>query len=300
MNKNNDLYLILNVSKNSTNDDIKKSYKKLIIKNHPDKHSNSENKDEYEIKFIQIREAYEVLSNEKKRKLYDLSINNDDDDRTIIKMKSKNILNFIKNPLCYLIFINMLINSDYNFLNNFLIDANILRILDIEKTIEFTIYEYYNNIPKLFDFKRLTRNNFNEHIFAIDELQVYENEGETININNKIINGNFIINIKITDTVYNKKDYYIFENDLILFIKKKYIKNNKIKLKYLDNKLYVFDINKLKKAENLINHNLNFNKYKNIYYKDNVGLPYFKKNQNMENIKLDDLKRGNLFFILLI
>ena len=173
MNENNDLYLILNVSKNATQYEIKKSFKKLVIENHPDKHSNSVNIDQYKIKFTKIREAYEILSDETKRKLYDLSNNNlPMNKRDMVKMKGEYILNFIKNPSFYLIFFNMMIQSDFNFINNFLVDANILKILDIEQTVEFSIYEYYNNIPKSYEHKRLTKSTFIEYIFAIDTLQV--------------------------------------------------------------------------------------------------------------------------------
>ena len=61
-----DLYDILQVDKNSTAKQIKDSYKKLAFKYHPDK--NPDTKD----KFQKISEAYDILSNEKKRKNYDL------------------------------------------------------------------------------------------------------------------------------------------------------------------------------------------------------------------------------------
>ena len=58
---------------------------------------------------------------------------------------------------------------------------------------------------------------------------------------------------------YKKTDYYIFENDLILFIKNKDIKNNKIKIKFLDDKSHAFKIDELKKAETLVNHSQIYN-----------------------------------------
>lgn len=63
-----DYYEILGVSKNSTKDQIKKSYRKLALKYHPDR--NKDNK-EAEEKFKKISEAYAVLSNDKKRQQYD-------------------------------------------------------------------------------------------------------------------------------------------------------------------------------------------------------------------------------------
>ena len=62
------LYKVLEVSESATYEEIRKSYRKLARKYHPD--SNPGNK-EAEEKFKQISEAYEVLGDEDKRKKYD-------------------------------------------------------------------------------------------------------------------------------------------------------------------------------------------------------------------------------------
>ncbi|XP_024007413.1 dnaJ homolog subfamily B member 1 isoform X3 [Eutrema salsugineum] len=64
-----DYYNVLKVDKNATEDDLKKSYRKLAMKWHPDKNPNT--KKEAEAKFKQISEAYEVLSDPQKRAVYD-------------------------------------------------------------------------------------------------------------------------------------------------------------------------------------------------------------------------------------
>lgn len=64
-----DYYKILQVDKNAKDDDLKKAYRKLAMKWHPDKNPN--NKKEAEAKFKQISEAYEVLSDPQKRAVYD-------------------------------------------------------------------------------------------------------------------------------------------------------------------------------------------------------------------------------------
>ncbi|MBO8139133.1 MAG: molecular chaperone DnaJ [Thermosipho sp. (in: Bacteria)] len=64
-----DYYEILGVSRNATEEEIRKAYKQLIKKWHPDKHH--ENKKEAEQKFKEIQEAYEVLSDPEKRAMYD-------------------------------------------------------------------------------------------------------------------------------------------------------------------------------------------------------------------------------------
>ncbi|GMJ13145.1 hypothetical protein like AT1G59725 [Hibiscus trionum] len=65
-----DYYNILKVSRGATEEDLKKSYKRLAMKWHPDK--NPINKKEAEAKFKQISEAYDVLSDPQKRQIYDL------------------------------------------------------------------------------------------------------------------------------------------------------------------------------------------------------------------------------------
>ena len=63
-----DLYKILGVDENATQDEIKKAYRKLAIKFHPDKNPNDKSAEE---KFKEATEAYEVLGDEKRRSLYD-------------------------------------------------------------------------------------------------------------------------------------------------------------------------------------------------------------------------------------
>lgn len=59
-----DFYETLGVSKNASSDDIKKAYKKLAMKHHPDRGGDSD-------KLSKINEAYTVLKNPEKRKQYD-------------------------------------------------------------------------------------------------------------------------------------------------------------------------------------------------------------------------------------
>jgi curved DNA-binding protein len=63
-----DYYKILGVDKSATPDQIKKAYRKLAVKYHPDKNEGDKAAEE---KFKEINEAYEVLSDETKRKKYD-------------------------------------------------------------------------------------------------------------------------------------------------------------------------------------------------------------------------------------
>ncbi len=63
-----DYYKILGVSKTASQEEIKKAYRKLAVKFHPDKNAGNKQAEE---KFKEINEANEVLGNEEKRKKYD-------------------------------------------------------------------------------------------------------------------------------------------------------------------------------------------------------------------------------------
>lgn len=72
-------YEILEVSSTATDADIRKAYKKLSLKWHPDKNQNSK---EATNKFKQISQAYQILSDAKQRKIYDKKLQNDSQRRT--------------------------------------------------------------------------------------------------------------------------------------------------------------------------------------------------------------------------
>ena len=63
-----DYYQLLGVNKNAVSKDIRKAFKQLALKLHPDKNSEKE----AHAKFLRVNEAYEVLKDEQQRKKYDL------------------------------------------------------------------------------------------------------------------------------------------------------------------------------------------------------------------------------------
>jgi len=64
-----DYYAVLGLNKDASQDDIRKAYRKSALKWHPDK--NQDNKEEAAEKFKDIAEAYDVLSDPEKKKIYD-------------------------------------------------------------------------------------------------------------------------------------------------------------------------------------------------------------------------------------
>ena len=68
-----DFYKVMDVDNKATQEEIKKVYRKLSLKWHPDKNNNSLESQE---KFQKISEAYETLGDKDKRKLYDMQKQN--------------------------------------------------------------------------------------------------------------------------------------------------------------------------------------------------------------------------------
>jgi molecular chaperone DnaJ len=66
-NKKRDYYEVLQVSKSATQDDIKRAFRKLAMQYHPDRNKEPGAED----KFKEVNEAYEVLSDDKKKSIYD-------------------------------------------------------------------------------------------------------------------------------------------------------------------------------------------------------------------------------------
>ena len=63
-----DYYEVLGLSRTASEDEIKRAYKKLAMKHHPDRNPGDASAEE---KFKEIKEAYEILSDAQKRSAYD-------------------------------------------------------------------------------------------------------------------------------------------------------------------------------------------------------------------------------------
>ena len=62
-----DPYSVLGVSRNATDEEIKKAYRKLSRKYHPDANINNPNKDQAEEKFKEVQQAYEQSMHQKEQ-----------------------------------------------------------------------------------------------------------------------------------------------------------------------------------------------------------------------------------------
>uniref|UniRef100_A0A7S4VKN5 DnaJ homolog subfamily C member 2 n=1 Tax=Alexandrium monilatum TaxID=311494 RepID=A0A7S4VKN5_9DINO len=86
-----DLYALLEINESASTEQIKKQYRKLALQHHPDKQSGAKGGEadasagerrglsEKDMHFVKIQEAYEVLSDQSKRRQYDSTLDFDDD-----------------------------------------------------------------------------------------------------------------------------------------------------------------------------------------------------------------------------
>jgi DnaJ-class molecular chaperone len=187
MNINENLYNVLNINKDATNEDIKKSFRKLALQWHPDKNKSSESFE----KFNHIKIAYDILSNKESRMKYDAL--NDNQHTNFLKV----ICNFVKsmiNPQNINKLINIICDNDIYMMNEIknmnnidVPDYNNLKI-KIEQRLKNKIdLEYINNfMHTLLEENKLNNVNLEDVnlsvFFAPDEI-IPEQNYQLININ---------------------------------------------------------------------------------------------------------------------
>lgn len=167
------LYKLLGVEKNASTEEIKSKYKKLAFKYHPDRNKDENSKD----MFQKITNAYEILTNTKKRKIYDMSGGNHCfDDQTF-----KNFM-FMDDQ-------SQMFTTIFNILN-----PNFNKTYDLDKktyticVLKLTLEELYNAETKKFSYKR----------------KIKDSHNNTLNINDNV---EFQIN-----AAWNNDDFLIIKN----------------------------------------------------------------------------------------
>ncbi|AJA90446.1 molecular chaperone DnaJ [Borreliella chilensis] len=127
-----DYYNILGIQKNASNEEIKKAYKKLAIKYHPDKNKGNKIAEE---KFKEINEAYEILSSPDKKRTYDTlgTTNfNDNSDHFEREFKTTGFSNF----------------EDLDFFSK-IFGGSSRKTTDKEITINISLYDAYMGGKKI-------------------------------------------------------------------------------------------------------------------------------------------------------
>ena len=277
-----DLYNILEVTKDATKDDIRKSYLKLVLKYHPDKCKDPD----AEEKIKQIYTAYETLKDDTLRTRYD-NMNKTEQNKYY-----NEIINYIKikMPKIILLIEELLRNTkllDNDIKNNLekydlysVYNAIITKLsdtsdtntttLDINSTIYVTLEDRYTNKYTKISVDRYTRDSIELLIPNIKNTITFEGEGEQI----KDKKGNVNINIIVEDN----EEYIQKTNDLYY-------------QQVVDD-----DFNE----NNIINYKLPDGTYESISYTTKISLPCWLciKDKGMPYEENGNIVRGKLYIKL--
>ena len=193
------LYKILQINSNSSQEDIKKAYRKLAMKWHPDKNIN--NKINAEKKFKEINKAYDILSDPQKKKKYDMygeeGLDNNYSNFTTFN-NPENVFNHF-------------FGKENNFFNNFEQKQNHYS-KPVSNTINIDVYvtleELYTGIIKKL---KITRKIYNTPIS-------FKKEKEIINLN---IKKGYKSGTKITFKRKGNQIYNMLPGNICFIIKEK-------------------------------------------------------------------------------
>lgn len=182
-------YYFLGVKENASEEDVKKAYRKLSLKYHPDKNENDEF---FADRFREIQEAYEVLSDKEKRKFFDENLGNQQ--RGFRTNLPPSIKTFTSNKIRAQKGEEIIINWH-------------TKNADIIKIIPFGLEKYYG-----------------ERVFRITEFK----DGKfqmLLHVTNSLLNKTVVQGITVTEVFENDREK--FKNDVEeLFNPKKSLKSN--------------------------------------------------------------------------
>lgn len=296
-----DLYNILELDKNCTLDDIKRSYRKLALKYHPDKCDDINSND----KFIDIQSAYQILSNPFERKRYD-ALNNSqkieiyDSLKIYIKKKIPKFDDYIKlffddeiNLKNYVERMDLL--AIYNHIMEKIPNIDFPEIIsepinniNICGRLSTTFEERYQDKYRKIQVNRRTKG---PNIYCIplrESKVILQGEGEYDRLNN--IHGDIVIEIEVDD---EKIVDFIQMNNDIYYIKYislyEYLYGGEFELEYIDKSILNIVFTSFVEKFPLIT-------------LENKGMPLSSPVYIMDsNIILDkDISRGNFLVIIKI
>lgn len=255
-----DYYEVLGVNPKSTEAEIRKAYKKLALKYHPDKFIGNENL------FKNINEAYHVLNDPEKRRIYDgiRECNFNEYLGSNGTFNIKDILNIL------IILLTKITQNTHKKIDKHIticIDVNLEDIYKAEtKKIVIT--------TKKINGQTITKNIYIP-LANLQDKYIFENQGDEIS---ECTLNNIIVKLNVKPHDYVKRDTILYEYDL--FIEEsmnlyEYYSGIDRYVDFFDEKLHIQKKRDISSSEFSI-----------VYRIDNKGLPY---------IDNDEEKRGNLY-----
>lgn len=205
------LYQILELSESCTNEDIKKSYRRLALLYHPDK-NNTPDSD----KFIQVTNAYQILINPQQRKRYDL-LNNTEKIEIYSLIKSYLITAFPKlDEYIKLFFDDEQTLKSLNFSKIFdkiwtkMETDSFNKNLDINGIIQITYDEKYTDKMRIINVTRKTKDTGIFYIPLRKMKHIIHGEGEYDLLTER--HGDIILTIEIVDDTFS--DFSLVGDDV--------------------------------------------------------------------------------------
>ena len=279
---NDNLYDILEIKSNATQDDIKKAYRKLALKYHPDKCGDEE-------KFKIISNAYQILSDPIQKKLYDLNkinFNNFNyiDPHTIFNSIFKNT-----NPIIIKYVLNIFDKIDIKHTNNFYDFINNLDNLTLEDILSLPLDYFNSKIINLNDDKApITYYDIQLNLYELISSRYYNTK---LSINYRLPN-NIIYQYKRNFCIDNSKHYILLDNQGHYDDKNKYPSDLKFNIHKNVSPFILYDSYHL-----LFNIEINLDEFINGFYYQ-IPYPSFDNSKNNINIYIDKPYISNLMYAI--
>jgi DnaJ-class molecular chaperone len=289
-----DLYSVLGLSRHATQDDIKRSYKKLALQHHPDKKGGDD------IEFKRLNEAYQILSDPDKKKMYDVKYEDNVNIDLLNKFASV-LMNIVHEKLKEKVAQNK--NSNKNASGSDTKDKEVsVPPIILKMTVDVEDI-YYGRVKKIVvKVKRKTIDGFvfksiplYISLLNYEDKYTFRNQGDEDELH-ETVRGDIIVNIKIVsekqtniqiDTLFCKYDLHI-EYKMSLY---EYLYGLNVSISFYNETINV--INEPFERTNMLEDGY----YNYVHEVTGKGLPYIanKDDNNINDEENTNVKRGKLY-----
>ncbi len=280
--KNKNLYTILELNEKASIDEIKKSYRKLALKYHPDKCGDEE-------KFKEISNAYQILSDPIQKKLYDLNKLNFNEFNYIDPYLIFNGIFKNTNPSIIKYVFNIFDKIDIKNTNNFNDFLNNLDNLTLEDIFSLPLDYFNSKVAQLKPKKaKLSHHIININLYDLLASQYYDTK---ISINQRLPN-NILYQYKKNFCLDISNEFILLYNQGNYDDVNRYPSDLKITFNKNVSPFILYDFHNL-----LYNITINLNEFMNgFYYR--IPYPSYNNSKNNINIFIEKPYESNLMYVI--